>query len=104
MSATAKATIFEPTSSYASRSLSERWPAPSLRRSPGLSANRPGVQQPGQKAEPGKQRMPLLPRLQFDIGAGVPVDLPHDIIGAPGEGQARLGEAKDGERLPFDPP
>src|SRR5436853_5122088 len=104
MSATAKATTFEPMSSCASHSPSGRSPARSLPRSAGRSANRPGLQQPGQKAEPSQQRMPLLPRPQPNIRAGMAIDLPHDVIGAPGERQARLGEAEDGEPLPFDPP
>ena len=65
-------------------------------------ANRPGAQQPRQKADPGEQRVALLPRLELDVGAGVAVDLPRDIIGAAGEGQARLGEPHDRQRLSFD--
>ena len=52
----------------------------------------PAPQQPRQQADPRQQRVPPLPRLELDVGAGVPVDLPHDIIRAAGKGQARLGQ------------
>jgi CheY-like chemotaxis protein len=45
-----------------------------------------------------------LPRLELDVGAGVAVDLPRDIIGAAGEGRARLGEPQHRQRLALDPP
>ena len=94
MSAKARATTCAATSCCASPSPSARWPARSPPRSPARLANRPGLQQPRQEADPGEQRMALLPRLQLDVGPGVAVDLPRDIIRAAGEGQARLGQAQ----------
>ncbi len=63
-------------------------------------ANRPGPQQPRQEADPRQQRMPPLPRLQFDVRARVAVDLPRDIFRAPGKGEARLGQPKHRQRFP----
>ena len=48
----------------------------------------------GKRLIAGEQRVAPLPRLELDVGAGVAVDLPRDIIRAAGEGQARLGEAQ----------
>src|SRR5438552_67810 len=101
MSAKARATICAPMSCCASRSPSARSPARSRTRSPAL-ANRPAPQQPRQKADRGEQRMPPLPWLQANLGAGVAVDLPRDVIGASSEGQARLGEADDRKRFALE--
>ena len=57
-------------------------------------ANRPAPQQPRQKADRGEQRVAPLPRLERDVRAGMAVDLPGDVVGAAGEGQARLGQAQ----------
>src|SRR6476659_6850184 len=75
-------------------------PSRSEPRSPGL-ANRPALQQPRQKAEPGKQWVTPLPRRKLDLGTGMAINLPRDVIGAARESQARLGEAQDGKSLPF---
>src|SRR5436190_514608 len=103
MSPRAKATTCAATSCCASPSPSVPWPARWRPRSLAILANRPALQQPGQQAEPGEQRVPPLPRRQFDVGPGVAVDLPRNVIGAAGEGQAGLGEAQHRQTLPFDP-
>ena len=55
-------------------------------------ANRPAPQQPRQKADRCKQRVPLLPRFEPDVGPGMTIDFPRDIIRSAREGQARFGE------------
>src|SRR6476619_469190 len=45
--------------------------------------------------------MPPLPRLQLDVGPGMAVDLPHDIIRPAGKGQAGLCQAQNRVQLPF---
>src|SRR6476646_7512714 len=101
MSAKARPTTCAAMSCCASRSPWVPSRAPSPQRLQEL-ANRPALQQAGQEAEPGKERVPSLPGLELDIGTGMPVDLPGDIIGASGEGEAGLGKAKDRQRLPLD--
>src|SRR4051812_22279717 len=91
MSARARPTIFAATSCCASPSPSAPSRAPSLPRSPAL-ANRPAPQQARQEAETREQRMPPLPRLQLNVGACMAVDLPCDVLGAAGEGQASFGQ------------
>ena len=63
-------------------------------------ANRPGPDQPRQQGDCREQGVPLLPWLQLDVRAGVAVDLPRDVIGAAGEGEARFGEPGDRINLP----
>src|SRR5438445_8622931 len=104
MSAKARATTCAVTSCCASRSPSARWPAQSPPPSPAPLANRPGPQQAGQERNRREQRPAPLPRFELDAGARVAVDLPRDVVGAPGEGEAGLGEAQHRERLAFDTP
>src|SRR3954451_12388045 len=103
MSARAKATTSARTSFCASPSPSARLQAPFPSRSAERLANRPGTQQPRQKADPGEQRVAALPRLELDLRARVAVDLPCDVFGAAGEGEAGLGEAQDRQALSFYP-
>src|SRR3954471_22868130 len=78
------------------------WP-PSPRRwrprLPGALANGPPPQQPREEDEPGDQRPAPLPGFHFDLRPGVPVDLPGEIIDAVREGQARLEQTKESQRL-----
>src|SRR5690242_20840232 len=103
MSAKAKATTSAATSCCESRSPSGRWRVPSRQPCRAL-ANRPALQQAGQEADPRKQRMSPLPWLQLDVRARVAVDLPGDIFGAACEGEARLREPGDRQKLPFQAP
>ena len=104
MSAKARPTTSSATSCCASRSPSARWPArsPSALVATGL-ANRAGPQEPRQQADRGEQRPAPLPGLDLDVGAGVAVDLPGDVVGAAGEGRSwpwRAGAPSSA--LPFD--
>src|SRR5215218_2992517 len=103
MSGRAKATIFAATSFCASRSRSEPWRARCLRPSRGLLANRPGPDQPRQEADGGKQRVPLLPRLQADVCSRVAVDLPRNVVGAACKCGARLRQARYRQELSLEP-
>src|SRR5690349_6329639 len=104
MSARARATTSSVTTCCASRSRSARWPAPSLRRSRAVLANRPRRQQPRQEADRRKERVPLLPCAELDVRARMTVDLPRDIFRAAGIGRGGLGEADYGQRLALNAP
>src|SRR5688572_9749201 len=103
MPAKARPTTFATTSCCASHSRSGGWPAPSPRPCRAL-ANRPAPQKPRQKAERAEQGVAPLPRLEREVGAGVAVDLPNDVVGPIRKGEAGLGKAGDGQELPLDAP
>src|SRR3569623_2380327 len=100
MSGKARATIFAVMNCCASRSRSARLRPPCRRRWPAGSANRARTQQPRQKGNRRNQRMPPLPGLELDLRARVAIDLPGDVVGAAGEGEAGLGEAENGVEFP----
>src|SRR6184192_699146 len=104
MSARARAATCAATSCCVSPSPSARWRAPSTPPSPAPLANRPRPQEARQEADRGEQRPAALPWLQLDVRAGVAIDLPGNVIGSAGEGEAGFGKAQDRERLPFDAP
>ena len=46
--------------------------------------------------------VPLLPRLELDVGPGVAIDLPRDILGAARVSEAGLGQPRHRKELPLD--
>ena len=63
-------------------------------------ADRARSEEPRQQADRRQQRVPLLPRLQFDVRPGVAIDLPGDIFGAAGIGALALAKRRTDSSLP----
>src|SRR5215216_4415027 len=63
------------------------------------SADRTPPKQTRQQSKRADDRPAPLPRFHHDLGPGVTVDLPRDVIDPAGEGRGRLGEAHQAYRL-----
>ena len=68
------------------------------------SADRPPPQQTRQQSKRAQYRPAPLPRPDLDPRAGVPVDLPRQIIDPARIGRRRLGEPDEGQQFAHPPP
>src|SRR5687768_6849720 len=85
----------------ASRSPSTPWPTRSNGRFRTRSANCASLQQTRQQSKSGQQRPATLPRLQSDVGPGMAIDLPDEVIGTTGKGRRGLQQTDQSEQFAF---